>query len=271
MPRRPRIPSPTGIYHVMLRGINRSDIFLDEIDFMKMEKILRSLAKPVDKRGNPKQPICKIFAYCIMTNHIHLLIAEMDESISNIVKRLGGAYASYFNKRRNRTGPLFEGRFRSEPVNESEYFVTLLHYIHYNPVKAGMVPKPGWYKWSSMREYELPEETYKRGFCEQTIPFNNLTRSQVREIVLEAKDPISFISPVDRKKIDDTDAEEIIKSLVPEEFRNVELKELPKVTKLDISTRAQAIGITISQLKDFLGLSNHSLYKRRIKFTRLVK
>ena len=153
MPRRPRIPSPTGIYHVMLRGINRSDIFLDEIDFMKMEKILRSLAKPVDKRGNPKQPICKIFAYCIMTNHIHLLIAEMDESISNIVKRLGGAYASYFNKRRNRTGPLFEGRFRSEPVNESEYFVTLLHYIHYNPVKAGMVPKPGWYKWSSMREY----------------------------------------------------------------------------------------------------------------------
>lgn len=91
MPRKLRVPSPSGIYHVMLRGINRDDIFLDDIDFLKMEKILRSLAKPVDKEGNPQPPICKIFAYCLMTNHIHLLIAELDESISDTIKRLGVA------------------------------------------------------------------------------------------------------------------------------------------------------------------------------------
>ena len=271
MPRKLRTPSPTGIYHVMLRGINRSDIFLDEIDFMKMEKILRSIAKPIDKNGNHQKPLCKIYAYCLMTNHIHLLIAEIDESISNIIKRLGVAYVSYFNKRRKRTGPLFEGRFRSEPVDDSEYFITLLHYIHYNPVKAGMTAKPGWYKWSSMREYELPDEIYMTGFCEQVIPFKSLTRSQVKDIVLNAEDPMSFVSPIDRERVDDIDAEEIVKSLVPEEFSDHCLKELPKVVKLTVSSKAQAMGITKSQLINILGVTKYSLYRGKIKLTRTVK
>lgn len=271
MPRKPRTPSPTGIYHVMLRGINRSDIFIDEIDFLKMEKILRSIAKPVDKNGNPKKPVCKIYSYCLMTNHMHLLIAEIDEPISNIIKRLGVAYVNYFNKRRKRSGPLFEGRFRSEPVEDSEYFVTLLHYIHYNPVKAGMTAKPGWYKWSSIHEYELPEETYMRGFCEQTIPFKDLTRSQVKEIVLNTEDPLSFVSPVDLERVDITDAKEIIKSLVPQEFSDYDLKDLPKVVKLTISTQAQAKGITKSQLVDLLGVTKYSLTVGKIKNKRTVK
>lgn len=271
MPRKLRIPSPTGIYHVMLRGINRDDIFFDDIDFMKMEKILRSLAKPVDKNGNPKSPLCKIYAYCLMTNHIHLLIAELDESISNIVKRLGVAYVSYFNKRRKRTGPLFEGRFRSEPVDEADYFVTLLHYIHYNPVKAGMVKMPGWYKWSSWHEYELTEDTYDRGLCEQVIPFKNLTRSQVKDIVLEEEDLMSFISPVDVERVDDSEAEIIIKSLVPKEFCGIELKDLPKVEKLSLTNKAKSYGITNSQIVKLLGVSKHTIYKGRIKSTRMVK
>ena len=271
MPRKLRVPSPTGIYHVMLRGINRDDIFLDDIDFMKMEKILRSLAKPVDKQGNPKSPICKIFAYCLMTNHIHLLIAELNESISDTVKRLGVAYASYFNKRRKRSGPLFEGRFRSEPVDEADYFVTLLHYIHYNPVKAGMVKTPGWYKWSSWHEYELPDETYEKGICEQVIPFQSLNRTQVKDIVLDAKDPLSFISPVDIERVDDDEAEEIIKSLVPEEFSNIEMKDLPEVIKLTLSNKAKDYGIKNWQLTKFLGVSKHAIYKGRIKLTRTIK
>jgi len=271
MPRKLRVPSPSGIYHVMLRGINRDDIFLDDIDFLKMEKILRSLAKPVDKEGNPKPPICKIFAYCLMTNHIHLLIAELDESISDTIKRLGVAYASYFNKRRGRSGPLFEGRFRSEPVDEADYFITLLHYIHYNPVKAGMVKRPGWYKWSSWHEYELPDDTYNRGICEQDIPFDNLNRTQVAEIVLDAKDPISFISPVDIESVDDDEAEKIIKSLVPEEYRHVELTKLPKVVKLTITNKAKGYGLKNWQITRILGVSKHFIYKGRTKLTRTIK
>lgn len=271
MPRKQRVPSPTGIYHVMLRGINRSDIFHDEIDFMKMEKILRSMAKPVDKKGNPQKPLCKIYAYCLMTNHIHLLIAEIEEPIGTIVKRLGVAYVSYYNKRRKRTGPLFEGRFRSEPVDGSEYFITLLHYIHNNPVKAGMTIKPGWYKWSSMREYELTEEAYERGFCDQTIPFKNLTRSEVRDIVLNVEDLKSFVSPVDKERVDNADAEEILKSLVPEEFSDYNLRDLPKVVKLALSSKAQANGITKSQLVNLVGVTKYSLYRGKTKRIRTVK
>ena len=249
----------------MLRGINRDDIFLDDIDFYKMEKILRSLAKPTDNDGKPKPPLCKIYAYCLMTNHIHLLIAELDESISDTVKRLGVAYVSYFNKRRKRSGPLFEGRFRSEPVDDSEYFTTLLHYIHYNPVKAGMVKKPGWYQWSSWHEYELPNETYERGICEQIIPFRNLTRDQVKDIVLEAEDPAAFISPVDIERVDNIEAEKIIKSLVPEKYKDLDMKELPKIEKLILSTKARDYGITYSQLIEFLGVTRHFIQKGKLK------
>ena len=90
MPRQERTKSGTGIYHVMLRGINRT-----------------------------------IYSYCLMSNHLHLLVREHKESVSSVMKRLGIAYAYYFNKKYQRNGHLFQDRFRSEPVNTMEYFVTL--------------------------------------------------------------------------------------------------------------------------------------------------
>lgn len=271
MPRSKRIPSPSGIYHVMLRGINHENIFHDELDFMKMEKILRSLAKPVDGNGNPKPPLCKIYAYCLMTNHVHLLLAELQEPIGSVVKRLGVAYVSYYNKRRSRTGPLFEGRFRSEPVDHYEYFVNLLHYIHYNPVNAGMVSKPGWYKWSSWHEYELPDETLSKGICEQTIPFKNLDREQVKEVVLTANAPKDFTSLIDKKRVDLNEAVAIIKSLVPKEYSNKELMDLPKVEKVVISSKALDYGLTYSQIISILGLNKSAIYRGRLKRAKFVK
>ena len=185
--------------------------------------------------------------------------------------RLGIAYASYYNKRRQRTGPLFEGRFRSEPVDECDYFITLLHYIHYNPVKAGMTSKPGWYRWSSWHEYELPEDMVDRGFCQQNIPFKNYTRSQVKEIVLSAEDPKNFVSTVDKQRLDNQEAETFIKNLVPEQFKDQDLKTLPKVEKLAISNKAQDYGITYSQIISILGLNKSSIYRGKLKNNRLAK
>ena len=265
MSRRPRIPSITGIYHVMLRGINRETIFFDDIDFLKMEKILRSLSKPVDGSGNPKPPICKIFAYCLMTNHLHLLIAEQSENISSIAKRLGVPYAMYFNKRRKRHGPVFEDRFRSEPVNDSDYFITLLHYIHYNPVKAGMVLKPEWYKWSSWHEYELPDDTYEKGICVQDIPFDNLSRKQVQDIVLNGVAPENIMASVDKKRLDDEEAESILKSLATKAHGTTNLKELPKVERLALTVKAQEFGITYRKLIKYLGVNQSAIYRKRLQ------
>lgn len=153
MPRQERTKSGTGIYHVMLRGINRQDIFEDAEDYLQMVSCLRGLTERYDENGVAVEPLCTFYSYCLMSNHLHLLLREHKESVSSVMKRLGIAYAYYFNKKYQRNGHLFQDRFRSEPVNTMEYFVTLLRYIHQNPVKAGLVSSPGNYSWSSWHEY----------------------------------------------------------------------------------------------------------------------
>ena len=153
MPRQERTKSGTGIYHVMLRGINRQDIFEDDEDYLQMTVCLQGLTERYDENGVAAEPLCTIYSYCLMSNHIHLLVREQKEDISSVMKRLGVAYAYYFNKKYQRNGHLFQDRFRSEPVNTMEYFVTLLRYIHQNPLKAGLVSSPGDYSWSSWHEY----------------------------------------------------------------------------------------------------------------------
>ena len=129
MPRKIRERSSSGIYHVMLRGIDRNDIFVDEQDCLKFEKILKGCVAPTDTSGKPLPAVCSIYAYCLMSNHVHLLIGESSNTIGEVMKRIGISYVSYFNMRHNRLGPLFQGRFRSEPVNDSSYYFTLLRQV----------------------------------------------------------------------------------------------------------------------------------------------
>ena len=136
MARQLRKKSETGVYHVMLRGINRQDIFEDEGDYQQMVSILRGLIDRCDEHKVQLPSLCTFYAYCLMSNHVHLLIQEREENISDVVKIIGVTYAHYFNKKYERNGHLFQDRFRSEPVNTIEYFVTLLRYIHQNPLKA---------------------------------------------------------------------------------------------------------------------------------------
>ena len=124
MSRQIRKKSGTGIYHVMLRGINRQDIFEDDEDYLQMTSILRGQSERYDEKGHLIAPYCTFYAYCLMSNHLHLLIQERDETVSDIVKRIGVTYAHYFNKKYERSGHLFQDRFRSEPVDNIEYFVT---------------------------------------------------------------------------------------------------------------------------------------------------
>lgn len=154
MARLARRQSGTGIYHVMLRGNNRQDIFEDEEDYLRMLACLRSLCDRYDDNGIRLPAFCSFYAYCLMSNHVHLLIQEKEEKVGDTIKRLGVAYARYYNKKYNRNGHLFQDRFRSEPVNDMSYFLVLLRYIHQNPIKAGLTKDLYSYPWSSWREYE---------------------------------------------------------------------------------------------------------------------
>lgn len=132
MPRGARRVSSTGMYHIMIRGIDREEIFKKTKDVRKICGVMREyLSEEIE-----------IYAYCVMPNHLHLLLKGDLPLVTSYMQRLSGAYALYYNLERERSGYVFQGRFRSECVEEERYFWTCLQYIHDNPVKARLA-KPG--------------------------------------------------------------------------------------------------------------------------------
>jgi REP element-mobilizing transposase RayT len=144
MPRQRRKLSKTGTYHIMLRGNERKSIFPEEEDYRKFLQILA-----IKKRDDS----FLLYAYCLMSNHLHLLIREKKQNISQIMKRINIAYAYYFNKKYNRVGHVFQDRFKSESVEEESYLLSVIRYIHNNPLNAKMVKDPILYPWSSSNCY----------------------------------------------------------------------------------------------------------------------
>ena len=127
--------------HVIQRGNNRNACFRGENDYLAYLAHLRQLCA---------KHACTLHAYCLMTNHVHLLLTPDEESACSLLMRdLGRSYVRYFNDRHNRTGTLWEGRFRSCLVESAEYVLACYRYIELNPVRASMVSTPDAYPWSS--------------------------------------------------------------------------------------------------------------------------
>ncbi len=144
MPRIARKKSETGIYHIMIRGINRQNIFEDEED---KQRLLTTLERYKNEQ------ICEIYGYCFMDNHIHLIIKETGETIASIIKKISGSYVHWYNNKYDRYGHLFQERYKSEVVENDGYLLRVLRYIHQNPLKAGLTKDLSEYKWSSYHEY----------------------------------------------------------------------------------------------------------------------
>lgn len=143
MPRYSRKKSGTNVYHVILRGINKQDIFLDTQDYQKFLKELKITKEKYNY---------EIYAYVLMTNHVHLIIYTPDNTISTSIQSLAIRYSLYFNKKYQRCGHLFQNRFLSKNVENTAYLLTLQRYIHQNPVKS-KIAKLEEYRWSSYQEY----------------------------------------------------------------------------------------------------------------------
>ena len=151
MPRRARKKSKSGVYHIMLRGIDRQHIFEDEED---KERLWETLREYKGKSGY------EIYGYCFMDNHVHLLMKFDSEDIGQSLKRIAVSYAYYFNTKYKRTGHLFQDRFRSEAVENDAYLLSVLRYIHRNPVVEGMCKNPEDFIWSSYRDYMRSEKIH---------------------------------------------------------------------------------------------------------------
>lgn len=128
-------------HHIIQRGNNRQRIFLKEQDY---EFYIDCLLKAKE------QTRCRIYAYCLMPNHVHVLVVPSDpQGISRLIQSVGRRYVQYFNRRNSRTGTLWEGRFRSSLVEADRYLTACCRYIELNPVRAGIVSHPAEYRWSS--------------------------------------------------------------------------------------------------------------------------
>ncbi len=130
MPRKARLDVPGALHHIMVRGINKSAIFDDDQD---RQKFLERLGE------NIVEAKCSIYAWVLMTNHVHILFKSGGKGISTVMRKLLTWYAIYYNRRHKRTGHLFENRYKSILCDEDNYLLALIRYIHLNPVRAGMV------------------------------------------------------------------------------------------------------------------------------------
>ena len=130
----------SGYYHVVNRGVGRMAIFLDDKDYGKFMHILQ------DSRDIHQ---FSVHAHVLMPNHYHLLLQTGYENLSEAMKQINARYSIFFNKKYNRVGPLWQGRFKSWFVHDESYLRTVIKYIEYNPVKAGICEKLGQFKWAS--------------------------------------------------------------------------------------------------------------------------
>ena len=189
MPRQSRKESGTGIYHVMLRGINHQSIFNDEEDYYHFIATLDRVRFRYDDEGAPCGSNCTYYAYCLMSNHVHLLIRERGESIGETIKRIASSYVFYYNHKYARDGHLFRDRFKSEPVNDMAYFATLLRYIHQNPVKANLVERVGDYSYSSWGEFDGSVEPVFQ-ICDIETVLKRIPFAELKEWIDEPLDPL---------------------------------------------------------------------------------
>ncbi len=142
MPRKPRIHYPGAFYHVILRGNDRQTIFFDVNDRCRFYLLLQEMTE---------RHRCRVHAFCLMTNHLHLAIQVSDVPLHRIMHALTFRYTRWINHRQDRVGHLFQGRYRAILIDADAYLLELVRYIHLNPVRAGMVDDPADYPWSGHR------------------------------------------------------------------------------------------------------------------------
>ncbi len=153
-----RITYPGAFYHVTSRGNERKDIFKSKRDREKFLEYFESAAKRYD---------AVIHVFCLMDTHYHLLLETPSGNLPQIMRHINGAYTTYFNVKRGRSGHLFQGRYKAILVDIDEYAKELSRYIHLNPVRAKMVKTPEEYEWSSYQFYigeKKPPEWLYRDF-----------------------------------------------------------------------------------------------------------
>lgn len=183
MPRLSRKDLNSNFFHVIAQGINKEYIFKNEQYINEYKKLLKKYSK---------EDNVNILAYCIMNNHVHLLIyVENTLSMSKFMQHTNSKYGNYYNYKENRVGFVFRNRFLSEPIFDKNYLLNCIVYIHNNPVKARMVLNAKDYMFSSCRFYECYEN--------DCLISNAILGKIFSDLYFDCKEKIYFFMDIDNK------------------------------------------------------------------------
>jgi REP element-mobilizing transposase RayT len=243
MPRKPRIEK-AGFYHIINRGVARTNIYLNDEDFLNFLEILQESSEDF---------AFEIYSFALMTNHYHLLIEMTKPNLSAAMQKINSRYSIYFNNRYKRVGSLWQGRFKSWYVYDTNYLSSLVRYVEFNPIKANITKKIGEYKWA---------------MSSKSVTFSMLNFEFIENTSFEKE-----LDETELKKID-----ELYHSKVEIQDNKVitqELKDLQfyfeKYSKEKAIFNASRDGYKQKELGEFLGLSHVAIskiikiYKQKVK------
>ncbi|MFZ5942932.1 MAG: transposase [Bacillota bacterium] len=240
MARQARQRSETGIYHIMLKGIDDRNIFLEYEDKTVFLEKLVKIKETVN---------FKLFGYCLMDNHVHLLMEESEE-IGTSIKRITVSYVHWHNNKYGRKGHLFQNRYLSEPVESEKYLLAVLRYIHQNPLKAMIVERLEDYKWSSYNQYILLYYCQKAHIDGELI-ISSLGAFDEFQNFMKLPDNQKFIEYSIAEKYSDEKLRKIIHenfflcsiSDLPMEERGKKIKEIYRGTGASIRQLGRVLGV----------------------------
>lgn len=262
MPRHQRIPSETGTYHVMMRGNEKKNLFLDDKDKQRFINTLFVKKEETD---------FIVYAYCLMDNHVHLLVKEGPEGLATMMKRINASYAYYFNQKYHRVGHLFQDRFKSEPIEDERYLFAVMRYIHNNPVKAGITKNPEQYKWSSYNIYLNPTKAegkmVNKEFILSILADDQQTAIQEFKKISMEQDESKFLDVEEGDIWTPEEAKSYLENYLTERWSGKRLEDLINdkntrteiIVYLKINTR-----LSVRKIADLLGINRGIVQKTKV-------
>ena len=251
MPRQARRKSESGLHHVMVRGINQTQLFYDDEDRRAFMERLRRYKRECG---------FMLHAWCLMGNHVHLLVEEGRIDLSSMMKKILLSYSHYFNRKYDRRGYLFQDRYKSKPIEGDEYLLSVVRYIHRNPLEVGQTTA----YWTSFDEYmETPRLADTERVLEMLDADPSKAKSAFRLLVESESDgglpPCGIDNPA---RLSDREAIMLIREIAG-------VSECAEVCSLDKARREEAVlllrarGLSIRQISRLTGLSKGIVERAR--------
>lgn len=244
MSRGARVTGNSGYYHIVSRGIGKQILFEDEEDYTRFLETLRRY-KEEEK--------FEILSYCLMENHVHLLL-HVESGLDRIMKRIAVSYAYYYNNKYERTGHLFQDRYKSEPIEDDRYLLAVIRYIHNNPPKAGICSREE-YPWSSWHEY-----MGEAALISKELVFGLTGGADKFASFSATNEEVECLEISERKHLSDSAAKEIIQNVLQVES-GTQLQAMSRERRDASLRQLKENGLSVRQIERLTGINRGIVLK----------